>query len=236
MPMTQEQINQLYSFTRAHFVEHYDVQTELVDHLANGIERLLKEDSSLSFNEALQTEFKKFGVCGFQDIVQEKRKAMAKRYRGMVWRFFIQWFQWPKLVLTLAIFGGIALTMTALNQSQFKPMLFFGLLLAFTLLPLGYLIVNRKNRELDQVRGGKKWMLSELTYNLGDMLQVPNLLFNLGALGYNTELFSIHANHFNLVFAALITLAGILNYVLLVVIPSKAETLLSDTYPEYQMQ
>ena len=37
MILTQDQIQQLNKFTRAHYVEHYDLQTELVGHLANGI-------------------------------------------------------------------------------------------------------------------------------------------------------------------------------------------------------
>ena len=38
MKLTEIQITNLYQFTRQHFVYHYDVQTELVDHLANDIE------------------------------------------------------------------------------------------------------------------------------------------------------------------------------------------------------
>ncbi|MDC1464178.1 hypothetical protein N8387_00675 [Polaribacter sp.] len=34
MKLTETHIQELYKFTRKHFVEHYDVQTELVDHLA----------------------------------------------------------------------------------------------------------------------------------------------------------------------------------------------------------
>lgn len=40
MKLTPEQIQELYKFTRQHYVEHYDVQTELVDHLANDIEQI----------------------------------------------------------------------------------------------------------------------------------------------------------------------------------------------------
>jgi len=57
--LTQDQIQQLYKFTRSHYVEHYDLQTELVDHLAHGIEQLQNENPSLSFQEALNQEFKK---------------------------------------------------------------------------------------------------------------------------------------------------------------------------------
>ena len=40
MKLTENQIEALYKFTRQHFVYHYDVQTELVDHLANDIEQI----------------------------------------------------------------------------------------------------------------------------------------------------------------------------------------------------
>ena len=36
MKLNNQHIEQLYTFTRQHFVEHYDVQTELVDHLSLG--------------------------------------------------------------------------------------------------------------------------------------------------------------------------------------------------------
>ena len=38
MQLTPAQIQKLYAFTIKHYVVHYDLQTELVDHLANGIE------------------------------------------------------------------------------------------------------------------------------------------------------------------------------------------------------
>lgn len=38
MKLSAQQIDQLYAFTRQHFVEWYDLQSELVDHLANAIE------------------------------------------------------------------------------------------------------------------------------------------------------------------------------------------------------
>jgi len=52
MKLTSQQIQQLYKFTRQHYVEYYDVQTELVDHLANDIEQIWKEQPNLSFEKA----------------------------------------------------------------------------------------------------------------------------------------------------------------------------------------
>ncbi len=67
-------IEQLYAFTRAHFVDYYDVQTELVDHLANGIEAQWAANPDLDFEQALDIEFKKFGVFGFLEVVEEREK------------------------------------------------------------------------------------------------------------------------------------------------------------------
>lgn len=72
MKLTKAQIEKLYLFTRQHYVEHYDVQTELVDHLANDIESILKEKPYLSFEKARDVSFKKFGVFGFMEIVDVK--------------------------------------------------------------------------------------------------------------------------------------------------------------------
>lgn len=40
MKLNQTHIDSLYKFTRQHYVVHYDLQTELVDHLANDIETI----------------------------------------------------------------------------------------------------------------------------------------------------------------------------------------------------
>ena len=62
MELTQTHIEELYKFTRAHYVEHYDVQTELVDHLANDIEQIWSKQPKISFEEARDMSFQKFVV------------------------------------------------------------------------------------------------------------------------------------------------------------------------------
>ncbi len=73
MKTTQSQISDLYAFTKRHYVEYYDLQTELVDHLANDIEAIREETPSLSFEEARDMSFKKFGICGFADTLRRRR-------------------------------------------------------------------------------------------------------------------------------------------------------------------
>ncbi len=80
MKLSTEQVERLYAFTRQHYVEYYDLQTELVDHLANAIEEQWLENPKLSFDAALQIEFKKFGVFGFMEVVEKRKVALNKKY------------------------------------------------------------------------------------------------------------------------------------------------------------
>lgn len=84
MPLTAVQIDQLYLFTRQHYVEYYDLQTELVDHLAHAIEAQMKESPTLTFDEALNLEFQKFGIFGYMDVVENRQAVLNKKYNGLV--------------------------------------------------------------------------------------------------------------------------------------------------------
>src|SRR5690606_35925818 len=104
MKLTAEQIQQLFDFTRKHYVEHYDVLVELVDHLANAIEEQWKENPTISFEDALQTEFKKFGIFGFTGLVEQKQAALQNHYWKVIKKEFISFFSVPKIILTIVMF------------------------------------------------------------------------------------------------------------------------------------
>ncbi len=116
MKLTENHIKQLYKFTREHFVYHYDVQTELVDHLANDIEQTWEAKPQLTFEQARDVSFKKFGVFGFMNVVDKKQKAMGKKYWKIILQFAKDWFQLPKIVATFAIFS---LLFQCLDSSRF---------------------------------------------------------------------------------------------------------------------
>jgi hypothetical protein len=94
--ISSEQTEMLYAFTRKHFVEYYDLQTELVDHLANAIEAKWEQHPGIAFEAALQQEFKKFGIFGFMDVVEQRQGALTKKYNKLIWSYFRQFFKLPK--------------------------------------------------------------------------------------------------------------------------------------------
>ena len=99
--LTEKHIEELYIFTRQHYVEYYDVQTELVDHLANDIEQIWDNKPQLSFEKARNISFKKFGIFGFMNVIEEKQKQLNKKYIKIVFQFIKDWFKLPKIILTV---------------------------------------------------------------------------------------------------------------------------------------
>ena len=102
--LTNQQIKQLFDFTKKHYVEHYDVQVELVDHLANAIEDQWKENPNILFEDALQTEFKKFGIFGFTGLVEQKQVALQNHYWRLIKKELIDFFSIPKIIFSAALF------------------------------------------------------------------------------------------------------------------------------------
>ena len=232
--LSEAEIQALYKFTRQHFVEHYDLQTELVDHLGNGIEKQWRHHPNRSFREALQIEFKKFGVLGFQDVVAEKKKAMRKRYRKLLFKECKAYWAWPKIgAIFLAIIGlgtVFSLLAPAIRYYVFVSGLFIIIALLF-----GFLFKNRNKHDFKRMRQGRKWLFLDQVYDFWTLPQLVNCIAILFSSPYLQQ-FLMKENHYlPMLFSAVWVFIVTLNYVALRVIPDKAEELMEDTYPEYKL-
>jgi len=228
MKLTENHIKQLYKFTREHFVYHYDVQTELVDHLANDIEQILEEKPHLTFEQARDVSFKKFGVFGFMDIVEQKQKAMNKRYWKILWRFVKEWFTLPKVIATSLIF---MLFFTVL-QSTYAEEIIFASIFILVIVDLFYLFKSRGKKKNQKE---KTFLLESMigeTRNGFSVLVFVNVFNIINLTDANFETMSIYLLSLAAIFA---TLMCIVFYITAFVMPSKAEELLMETYPEYKM-
>ncbi len=227
MKVNDQQIQQLYKFTRAHYVEHFDVKTELVDHLANDIEQIWQEKPSLSFDEAKTISFKKFGIFGFMDIVEKRTNALYKKYWKLVWSIFKSYFKLPQILATLTLFGIIYSSFIFIpNQNWIYIFLGFGVIcfMFYHLIKL-HRLKKKRFKQTD-----KKWLLEESILNAG----------GIGAFGYS--FFQIPLFKFQLESPYTITLMSffftcyiLITYCVLYVLPSKIENILTEQYPEYKL-
>lgn len=229
MKLTAEQIDQLYTFTRQHYVEWYDVQTELVDHLANAIEAEWEIHPKLSFEEVLNQEFKKFGIFGFMGVVEEKQKFLSKKYESMIWSYYKEFFKLPTIILT---FCAILITYIISSRWQYGEYFILAAVLiiylwsAFEAISISIKIKRKQKRE------GKKWLFENMINNnqffVFYILSPINLYRGLAYFGHEdwTTLYYSISSVFIIVFALYF-------YVRVKVIPPLVSQELTKSYPDY---
>jgi hypothetical protein len=141
--LTQEQLDHLFSFCKKHYVQYYDLQLELVDHLANAIEEKMKEDPKLSFESALDKVYAGFGITGFSKIVAARTASLDKTTSRLRWKLFLAYFTWPKVSMTLCML--VALSVLPLYLPGYSVLV----LLVLLLIPL-YIFETRMLRQINR--------------------------------------------------------------------------------------
>lgn len=178
--ITANQTEQLFQFCRNHYVYHYDVQIELVDHLASAIEEQWEENPQLDFNEALKKSFSKFGIYGFSKVKEEKEKALRKKYNRLHWQYLLNFFSWPKILLT-SCFTIVLFTLFQITEEE---MFIVGLLLVASLVVIVYYYSHYfpKNFKIKTREGSSFLLLKQLRdtqYLAFFILQTPFHIYNL---------------------------------------------------------
>jgi hypothetical protein len=232
MKLSEAQIDQLYAFTKQHFVVYYDLQTELVDHLANAIEAKWQQNPALSFEEILNTEFKKFGVFGFSDVVEKRQNTLNKKYQKLVWKHFLAFFKVPKILMIFSAFALIFYLLKHFPRAQEVFTIVFGVLTILLYFKIIASSIKRNKRPEKE----KRWLFEEIIYGYGSVaavlilpVQLLNTLYNRTAPIFDNDI-AVFIGSFILICYFVVC------YVILIVIPSKAKEYLAQTYPEYEMQ
>lgn len=148
--ITNEQVSQLFRFCEKHYVRHYDVQCELVDHLSNAIEERMTSDPQLSFENALDKVYAGFGKMGFAGIVDSRAAALGKQYRRIRWSLFKKFFTLPKIAMTACVLIALWTLPKFLSPPQLTIFVcvFTGMVMAYeTYLFVNYYLRARKARK-----------------------------------------------------------------------------------------
>lgn len=107
--LSQHQIEELFRFCEAKGVKYFDVQIEIVDHLANAIEALMIQNKDLTFDMSLKQVYQGFGVTGFRKLIIEKEAIAASSANKLFFKLLISYFKLPQLLLTASILSLLAI-------------------------------------------------------------------------------------------------------------------------------
>lgn len=102
--VSKREMEFIYEFISKHYIDYTDVKMELADHIACGVEAQWQKDNSIDLNEAVENEFRKFGVFGFSKIVDEKTEQLSHLYTKIFFREFAKFAIKP---LVLAVFIAV---------------------------------------------------------------------------------------------------------------------------------
>lgn len=231
--ITKAEIDKLYQFTKQHYVYYYDLQTELVDHLANGIEKQWAETPNVTFYDALQVEFKKFGIFGFTDLVTERQQKLSKRYSKLILTILKSYFTIPKLFLTILLVLVVVLFLGYIPYKEHVTLaLFFIPLLIVFVKSIRYRIKFNKSKKA----GRKLWMYEEIINTYGHSFAAFQFITWFPQMLMSDFFLRTLSTTFGLLATAIVIVVFNLGvYIAVCVIPPNAKEYIKQAHPEYDL-
>lgn len=227
------QIERLYEFTSQHYVEYYDIQTELVDHLANGIEQTWEQFPEMNFEKALKSEFKRFGVFGFMEVVEKRMKFATTRYYKLIGKETLQFLKAGKAVFSILVLSLMFFVLLQLQNGL--DILMSIILLELFLLIIFLTIKKRKYEKKLRQKDKKRLLLEEVIETAGHSASVLPLIISFFNLIEYSDL-NFHENiYFQLVLAVICAVQLLLVYITYFHIPKAKEEILQKAYPEFEL-
>jgi hypothetical protein len=232
--ITSEQIDDLFSFCEEQDVYHYDLQIELVDHLAAAIEQKWKENPKLTYEKALWAVFDQFGNSGFRKIRRAKERALRKKYSRVLWQYIGEFFKLPKIILTIAITLGL---FGIFRRSENNLDTFLLLLFPYLIFLAIIQFMNKKKYQISLVSGKSfllndhlKWIKSRFDVSF----QVPTfaLIFYTEYLK-NTNAYHAHNAYIEFLLAFLVTFFSIFLVAMSIYVPKRIKEDFTHEFPQF---
>jgi membrane protease YdiL (CAAX protease family) len=148
---------------------------------------------------------------------------------SIIWLHFKEFFGLPKIVLTaLSVFAMYSF----LANVAYPKEIALSFYMVFLIIIFYQLFKNKKKQEKEN----QKWLFKNIIFNYGSTNGLLIFLFQiLNSSFYDIQTF-LGTNLFLLFISTLFVMMSIFGFIILSLIPSKAEEYLSKTYPEYNLE
>src|ERR1700709_2888020 len=102
--LTEPQLKYLESYCSANGIVYYDLQLEVIDHIAAMIEDLQQKNPLLDFKDAFKQVNAQFRKGDFSMMVKNKKRQLQKRVSRLIEKEFISFFTLPRVILTALLY------------------------------------------------------------------------------------------------------------------------------------
>ena len=226
--LTEDEVDRLFAFCTRHYVPEYDLQVELVDHLASGIEEQWAENPDLPFPVALNKTFDGFGIFGFSKIKSQKEKELRRKYQKLFWKFTLEFYKLPKIILTFTLATALFTAYRLISNFFWFTVNLMVLALIFIIgykywyYPRNYKVEIKKPLMLFSYLNSRQTALSFF-------FQIPLLVIQWNKV---LQCSFLNRSIFYFVSSLIIVTSGILMYVFFFVMPAKLKGHLNQQFPQ----
>ena len=227
--LTPGQIEELHEFCYFRTVRHYDVQAEIVDHLASAIEKIWETNPTLPFDEAMYQVGEQFGGdWGFATVRQEKEKALRKNYRRLLLQFVAEYYKFPKIMITFSLASAIYTALFFSENDQWIIISLVSLFLGFTLF---YNTYYRLTHLRLKIKDGYAFLLNEI-------ISIKGVLYYTAIAGSGAFIReATHESNFSttgsILFSVFISMYLVLLYGDCFYIPGKVREHFTQQFPQF---
>lgn len=231
--LTPEQIEAMYDFCYDHDVLEYEIQTELVDHLATAVENQLSENPETSFKEALiDYYYLNFGIDGFRKIVKSKRRSFRNQYDQLFLRFLGSFFQLPRIILTLALILTLFTSLHFLDQRRIILLFSASILVIYFIMFMAInIFTNRFKIKLED--NEKSFLIVDYFNRLKRRVNQSWSLFYILCFFFLKPFRAPQTAFIDLIGSALIVLLFISYYALMFYMPKLVKQHFIEQFPQF---
>ena len=220
--LTANEVNGLYYYLQAHGIPYKDIQNEVVDHLATGIEETTLKNETDSFSKQLYDYIDTLPNNFFKDFLIQKRKVLTKLW----WTRFKEGFTFNVIIVSIILSTVIHLFIENLIANGFFVYNFFIFLtLQIIIQSFTFYFAYKKSKKVNAEK-----YLSIMHYT-----SVTSIIFSIVVNSALILIYITYSKSLNASFS-IITLSLLLSsiYIIAFHFPKKLESDLKDIIPQIQ--
>ncbi len=169
-------IQEIHKWIKSLNINYYDVELELVDHIASGVEEELAKNNPRQTIDLVVSELQKWPVEKINALIKEKKHHLYWSWNKKLWGYLVSYFKLPKVLILLALTGCFSITL--LNSQNPNQIIDYGiktttLLYVIWLMHTWFFSYKKGNGDLT--------LISSEAYHktIGGIPVLPYLLFDM---------------------------------------------------------
>jgi hypothetical protein len=173
--MTTEQLNQISQYIRESGIKYYDLELEMVDHIAEWI-TMDMEVNKLTFKTSFERLPDFFSKADLKNIQRSRKKYLSKKYYAIFLNEWQKFFTWPKLTMQIVLIILSTLFFSFIKQKGLIGYYLVQIQFLLILIPVftyRFREMYKLRHEMDMIQ---KLLISETISSLGSYLRLPFFL------------------------------------------------------------